>query len=72
MVSVMVFWPFDKGNWKDDRDDTIQNYVSKEADFEAVQAFHDDKIEAHRWSDPLPSNTLLPGMKVSPIFVIWQ
>ena len=41
------FWPFDEGNWKDDRDDTIQNYSSKQVDFEAIQVFCDDEIKAH-------------------------
>ena len=30
------------------------------------------KFKLKRWSDPLPSKDLLPGMKVSPIFVVWQ
>ena len=38
------FWPFDEGNWKDDYDDVIQNYSTKEADFEAIRAFRDDEI----------------------------
>ena len=66
------FWPFDEGNWKDECDDTIQNYSTKEVDCQAIRDFQDDKIHAHKWSDPLPSNDLLPGMKVSPIFVVWQ
>jgi hypothetical protein len=66
------FWPFDEGNWKDERDEVIQNYSSKEADFEAIQAFRDDEIQACHWSEPLTTNTLLPGMRLSPIFVIWQ
>jgi hypothetical protein len=65
------FWPFDEGNWKDDHEDIIQNYSTKEDDFEAIRAFRDDEIQARRWSDPLPSNILLPGMKISPIFVVW-
>ncbi|KAF8801619.1 hypothetical protein BYT27DRAFT_7013337, partial [Phlegmacium glaucopus] len=66
------FWPFDEGNWEDDRDDTIQNYATEQTDIEAIRSFRDDEIRAHRWSEPLKSNTLLPGMKISPIFVIWQ
>lgn len=66
------FWPFDEGGWKDDRDESIQNYSSDESDLEAIRAFRDDEIQARRWSDPLPSNVLLPGMKLSPIFVVWQ
>ena len=68
------FWPFDEGNWKDDRDDVVLNYSSEEVDFKAIRDFRDDEIRARHWSDPLPSNTfkLLPGMKISPIFVVWQ
>ena len=66
------FWPFDEGNWKDDHEDTIKNYSTKEEDLEAIRAFRDDEIQARRWSDPLPITTLLPGMKSSPIFVAWQ
>jgi hypothetical protein len=66
------FWPFDEGIWKDDHVEAIKNYSSKEADLEAIRAFRDDEIQARRWSDPLPLQSLLPGMKVSPIFVIWQ
>jgi hypothetical protein len=29
-------------------------------------------VKAGRWSDPLPEMSLLPGMKVSPMFVMWQ
>jgi hypothetical protein len=66
------FWPFDEGSWDDDHDNVIQNYSSSQVDVDAIRAFRDKEIEAHRWSDPLPSNDLLPGMKVSPIFVVWQ
>jgi hypothetical protein len=66
------FWPFDEGNWNDDNDDIIQNYASKEVDFKAIRAFRDDEIQARRWSEPLPLDKLLPGMKISPIFVVWQ
>ena len=66
------FWPFDEGNWKDDCDEVTQNYPMKEEDLDAIRAFRDDEIQARRWSDPLPSNELLPGMRLSPIFVVWQ
>lgn len=65
------FWPFDKGDWHDEHDKIIQNYSTKEEDFQAIQAFCDDEIQACRWSDPLPNHNLLPGMKLSPIFVVW-
>jgi hypothetical protein len=65
------FWPFDEGVWEDDRD-IIQNYSSSKIDIDAIRAFRDREVDACRWSDPLPSNTLLPGMKISPVFVVWQ
>ncbi|KAF8804435.1 hypothetical protein BYT27DRAFT_7013901, partial [Phlegmacium glaucopus] len=65
------FWPFDEGNWEDDHDNPIQNYATEQADIDAIHAFHNDEIQACRWSAPLDSN-VLPGMKISPIFVIWQ
>ena len=66
------FWPFDEGNWNDDRDEVVKNYSSEEVDFKAIRDFRDDEIRMGWWSEPLPSKTLLPGMKVSPIFVVWQ
>ena len=66
------FWPFDEGNWKDDQDEAIKNYTSEEIDYEAVRAFRDDEIEGCRWSGPIASHVLLPGMKLSPLFVAWQ
>jgi len=55
------FWPFDEGLWKDDHDDIVQNYSTKEGDIEVIRAFQDNKIRARRWSDPLPSNILFPS-----------
>jgi hypothetical protein len=66
------FWPFDEGNWKDDQDETLQNYPSTELDFNAIRAFRDDEIGARHWSEPITHKMLLRGMKLSPVFVIWQ
>jgi hypothetical protein len=66
------FWPFDEGDWKDDHEDVSLNYPLKDVDIKAIQDFRDEEIRARRWSDPLPSGDLLPGMKLSPIFVVWQ
>ncbi|KAF8809377.1 hypothetical protein BYT27DRAFT_7029301, partial [Phlegmacium glaucopus] len=66
------FWPFDEGDWKDDRDDIIQNYASEEVDLDAIRMFRDDEIRENRWSDPLEIHALLPGMRLSPVFVVWQ
>ena len=66
------FWPFDEGNWKDDRDDIVHNYPSSEIDLKAIRDFGDEEIRLRRWSQPFHTKTLLPGMKLSPIFVVWQ
>ena len=66
------FWPFDEGNWKDELDEVLPNYPAKEVDLQAIRDFRDDEIRARRWSDPLPGHVPLPGMKISPIFVVWQ
>lgn len=66
------FWPFDEGNWKDDREDVFHNYPLKEVDIKAIREFRDEEVRLQRWSEPLQAKTLLPGMKLSPIFVVWQ
>jgi hypothetical protein len=66
------FWPFDKGEWKIEVEEITQNYATDAGDIEAIWAFKDKELAAGRWSDPLPDSSLLPGMKVSPLFVIWQ
>ncbi|KAF8348984.1 hypothetical protein F5887DRAFT_1071128 [Amanita rubescens] len=66
------FWPFDEGNWEAEVGEIIDNYASEELDLNVIRAFHDKEISAKRWSQPLGSSNLLPGMKVSPMFVVWQ
>ena len=41
-------------------------------DIKQIHAFRDREITAGRWSESLPDSELLPGMKVSPMFIIWQ
>jgi hypothetical protein len=65
------FWPFDEGEWETELK-TIENYSTEEADLEAIRAFRDKEILAGRWSNKLPFTDLLPGMKTSPMFVVWQ
>ncbi|KAF8218766.1 hypothetical protein L208DRAFT_1469623 [Tricholoma matsutake] len=66
------FWPFDEGEWKIELEEVAPNYVSDPEDAEAIHAFRDHEVAAGRWSDPLASTELLPGMKISPMFVVWQ
>jgi hypothetical protein len=66
------FWPFDKGEWKIELEEVAPDYVSDPEDAEAIWAFHDQEITAGRWSNSLDSTELLPGMKISLMFVVWQ
>jgi hypothetical protein len=52
--------------------DDIQNYSTDKADLDKLRAFRDRECLAQHWSDELPFQRLLPGMKSSPMFVIWQ
>ena len=66
------FWPFDKGEWKEEQQDITDNFAFLLEDLQAIQCFRDKELSANRWSPPLPTSNLLPGMKISPMFVIWQ
>lgn len=66
------FWPCDEGEWKAELEEVTSNYPMDDADLKTVQEFRDREQAAGRWSDALPDTELLPGMKVSPMFVIWQ
>ena len=50
----------------------IGNYTTEELDLDVIRAFRDNEISAERWSQPLRFSNLLPGMKISPMFVVWQ
>jgi hypothetical protein len=65
------FWPFDEGDW-DDYSDNMDNYSTDEPDLTAIQNFCDKECEARHWSSEVPFQHLLPGIKSSPMFVIWQ
>ena len=67
------FWPFDEGEWKAELEELPpDNYASDPQDIEAICAFRDKEIAAGRWSASLDNTDLLPGMKISPMFVVWQ
>jgi hypothetical protein len=50
----------------------MKNYPADGLDQEKICAFKDREVNARRWPDPLPETSLLPGMKVPPMFVVWQ
>ena len=64
------FWPFDEGDWKIELEDIIPDYESNPEDAEAIRAFRDHEIVAGWWSESLENTELLPGMKVSPMFIV--
>jgi hypothetical protein len=66
------FWPFDEGEWDLELKDFQRNYSTEDQDLEAIRAFRDKEVGLGRWSDPLPDLNFRPGMKVSPMFVVWQ
>ena len=65
------FWPLNDGVWDEDLED-MGNYSLEELDLSAIQSFRDKECEAQHWSPQLPFEHLLPGMKTSPMFVVWQ
>ena len=66
------FWPFDEGEWDLESKDFRQNYSIEDQDLNAIRAFRDKEVGLDHWSGPLPDLEFKPGMKVSPMFVIWQ
>lgn len=67
------FWPFYDAEWEDESKQRIENYVSEPEDVAALRAHRDEEVAAGRWSKPLPEDfVLLPGMRASPMFVVWQ
>jgi hypothetical protein len=66
------FWPFDEGEWKIELEEVAPDFKSNSDDAEAIRAFRDREIAAGRWSEALDDTELLPGMKISPVFVVWQ
>lgn len=66
------FWPFDEGEWDLHSKDFRQNYSAEDQDLAAIRAFRDKEVGLNRWSTPLPDLSMKPGMKISPLFVVWQ
>jgi len=66
------FWPCDESEWKVELEEISDNYKMDDADLQALREFREREVAADRWSGPLPDTELLPGMKVSPMFVVWQ
>lgn len=63
------FWPMDESDWPTTVDENVGNYPMEEQDLDALRAHRDKEVAAGHWT-PIPA--LLPGMKTSPMFVVWQ
>ncbi|KAJ7731733.1 hypothetical protein B0H16DRAFT_1329111, partial [Mycena metata] len=66
------FWPFHAGEYKDELQVKGENFATDPADLAAIRAYRDKEISVAHWSGPLPDTELLPGMRKSPMFVVWQ
>lgn len=68
------FWPFDEGEWEMQERSYKGNFAKEEVDLEAIRAFRDKEVKEGRWSSSVPveQDSLPPGMKLSPLFVVWQ
>ncbi|KAG7449751.1 uncharacterized protein BT62DRAFT_886459, partial [Guyanagaster necrorhizus] len=65
------FWPLNFGKWEDSLYDKTENYTNDLQDINEIRAFCDHEVTAKCWSLSLPDGfTLLPDMKVSPMFVV--
>ncbi|KIM78476.1 hypothetical protein PILCRDRAFT_75623 [Piloderma croceum F 1598] len=64
------FWLCDDGEWKLELEEVVRNYSTDVPDLKAICAFQDREQAAGCWSSKIPQ--LLPGMKTSPMFVVWQ
>ena len=67
------FWPFHDGEWEQHLKERYENYSDDPVDLAEIRKYRDQEVTAGRWSPALPANfQLLPGMRVSPMFVVWQ
>ncbi|KZP12350.1 hypothetical protein FIBSPDRAFT_936933 [Athelia psychrophila] len=65
------FWPFHNGDLSYAKGPESARAAEPEGpDLDALRAYRDKEIAAQRWSAAIPE--LMPGMTVSPLFVVWQ
>jgi hypothetical protein len=58
------------GEWKIETEEVTENYPMDDVDLDALRAFQDREQSLGRWSQELEE--MLPGMKISPMFLAWQ
>jgi hypothetical protein len=56
--------------WKIEVEEVTENYPMDDADLDVLQAFRDKEQSLGRWSQEVEE--MLPGMKISPMFVSWR
>jgi hypothetical protein len=64
------FWLLSDGEWKIEVEEVSENYPMDDADLNVLRAFRDKEQSLGRWSQEVQE--MLPGMKISPMFVAWQ
>ncbi|KAL0564201.1 hypothetical protein V5O48_017855, partial [Marasmius crinis-equi] len=64
------FWPYDDGDWKIEPNRFTDNYTSDKRDLSASCEYAAKERDKAHWSPEILD--LLPGMVVSPMFVVWQ
>jgi hypothetical protein len=64
------FWPLSEGERSDELQEVFDNYPSEASDLDAIRAFRDKECAAGRWVEV--TDELVPGTKVSPLFVVWR
>lgn len=64
------FWPLDDGEWKIELEEVTDNYPASPEDLEEIRKFRDKECGTDHWSGEI--SELLPGMKISPMFVVHQ
>jgi hypothetical protein len=63
-------WPLSDGEWKVEKEEVTDNYPMEEGDLIELRSFRDREQSFGRWSDEVEK--MLPGMKISPMFVVWR
>ena len=58
------------GEWKIEVKEVTENYPMDDADLDVLRTFRDREQSLGRWSQEV--DEMLPGMKISPMLVVWQ
>jgi hypothetical protein len=56
--------------WKLELEEVVENYATEKEDLDMIEVFKDRECAAGCWSSEV--SHLLPGAKLSLLFVVWQ